>query len=258
MSVHPALTQLAHRPWPIPPGEWLYRQAWCDLLFAHWPLDAKALRPLIPPALTIDEFEGSAWIGVVPFRMHDVARRPLPALPGLRAFPEVNLRTYVTIDGKPGVWFFSLDATNLVAVIAARRLFHVPYEWAEIRLHADAAGEGFHCVGTRRMSQQPVHFEMCYRPTGPVYQAQAGTLEHWLTERYCLYAESPRRELLRTNVQHAPWDLQPATAEVAATELFTPHGLSVEGSPTRLHFSRRIDVVAWSPERVATGGKTPR
>lgn len=253
MSSPPALAQLDHRPWPIPRGEWIYRQAWCDLLFAHWPISVEALRPLIPPALAIDEFEGSAWIGVVPFRMDDVARRPLPAMPGLRTFPEVNLRTYVTIEGKPGVWFFSLDATNLIAVVAARRLFHVPYEWADIGLDAERDGAGFHCRGTRRMTKQPVSFEMSYRPTGLVDQAQPGTLEHWLTERYCLYAESPGGELFRTNIQHAPWDLQPAAAEISAAGLFTPHGLAVEGPPTRLHFSRRIDVVAWPPERVATG-----
>src|SRR5262245_35014335 len=121
-----ALTQ-AHRPWPIHPGSWLMAQGWHDLLFAHWPVPVKALQRLIPESLEIDTFEGQAWLGVVPFRITDVRLPWLPPLPGVSAFPELNVRTYVTDGRKPGVWFFSLDAGNPAPVLAARYGYRLPY-----------------------------------------------------------------------------------------------------------------------------------
>ena len=110
--MHPTLQHTKHRPWPLPAGEWTWRQRWCDLLFAHWPVPAADLRPLVPDGLEIEEHGGTSWVGVVPFRMEGVARRPLPDIPGLSSFPELNLRLYVTRDRRPGVWFLSLDATS--------------------------------------------------------------------------------------------------------------------------------------------------
>src|SRR5437763_13687118 len=121
------LEQTAHRPWPLPHGPWILAQSWHDLLFAHWPVDAQALRPDIPASRAIVTFDGQAWIGIVPFRMSGVRLRWTPSLPWLSAFPELNVRTYVTAQEKPGVWFFSLDAANLLAVTAARWSFHLPY-----------------------------------------------------------------------------------------------------------------------------------
>ena len=109
-----------HRPWPVPQKPWVMRQVWHDLVFAHWPVSVDQLRPLIPPGLQIDTYDGQAWIGVVPFRMSGIRPRLLPAVPWLSAFPELNVRTYVVADDKPGVWFFSLEAANLVAVTIAR------------------------------------------------------------------------------------------------------------------------------------------
>src|SRR6266404_10006502 len=126
------LQEVAHRPWPMPAGPWAMAQSWHDLLFAHWQVDAAALRPLLPPQLQIDTFGGSAWLAVVPFRMTGVRLPGTPALPWLSAFPELNVRTYVTCDGEPGVWFFSLDAGNALAVAIARAWFHLPY----FRAHA--------------------------------------------------------------------------------------------------------------------------
>src|SRR4051794_15783952 len=123
----PALRPLAPRPWPVPAARWTWRQSWYDLLFAHWPVPAADLRRLVPDGLRVQEFDGTSWVGVVPFRMAGVMRRSLPDLPWVSAFPELNLRLYVERDGKPGVWFLSLDAANALAVWAARRLFHLPY-----------------------------------------------------------------------------------------------------------------------------------
>lgn len=246
--MHPALSRLGHRPWPLPPGPWTWRQTWADLLFAHWPVPAADLRPLVPPELEVQELEGTSWVGVVPFRMRGVMRRPLPDLPYFSAFPELNLRLYVERDGKPGVWFLSLDAANAVAVWAARRFFHLPYFHARIRCRRQGDGIGFDSF--RLAGPRGLRHRSRYRPVGKPYEAEAGTLEHWLTERYCLYARSPRGELYRAEVHHKPWPLQRAEAEILDNGLLAPHGLSVEGPPALLHFSRRIDVVVWSPERI--------
>jgi uncharacterized protein YqjF (DUF2071 family) len=214
------------------------RQSWHDLLFAHWPVPAAALRDLVPPGLNIDQHGGTSWVGVVPFRMTDVAPRGVPAIPGLSAFAELNVRLYVERDGKPGVWFLSLDAASASAVWAARRFFHLPYHHARMSV---TGGERIHYSSERRAA--PVRFAASYGPTGPVQAARPGTLEHFLTERYCLYAQAPRG-LRRLEIHHQPWPLQPASAEVTTNELLAPHGLAVSGAPL-LHFARRIDMVMW-------------
>ncbi|NBC18056.1 MAG: DUF2071 domain-containing protein [Bacteroidetes bacterium] len=243
--MHPALKETAHRPWPVPPGRWTWRQSWCDLLFAHWPVPAAALRPLVPEALTIQTFDGSSWVGVVPFRMEGVMRRPWPDLPWISAFPELNVRLYVEKDGKPGVWFLSLDAANPVAVWAARTFFHLPYYWA--RMDIRPTDDGIAYASTRR--RDDVRFEAHYRPSSTPYAATPGTLEHFLTERYCLYAQTKRGRLLRTEVHHAPWPLQRAEADIAQNEVLAPWGLQADGDPL-LHFARRLDVIVWPPEAV--------
>src|SRR5436190_2686663 len=125
--MHPSFQRMDHRPWPVPQAPWRWRQSWRDLLFAHWPVPAASLRHLVPKDVEIQEFGGTSWVGVVPFRMEGVMLRHLPNMPRLSAFAELNLRLYVEVGGKPGVWFVSLDAENRLAVWVARRLFHLPY-----------------------------------------------------------------------------------------------------------------------------------
>ncbi len=245
---HPALTRIDHRPWPIPSSPWRWRQSWSDLLFAHWPIPAKDLRPLVPAGLEIQEFDSTSWVGVVPFRMHGVMLRPFPDMPYVSAFPELNLRLYVERDGKPGVWFLSLDATNPLVVWAARRFFHLPYVRARISLEEDSTGIRY--LSDRVGGESPVRFHASYRSVGEPYESEPGTLEHWLTERYCLYAQSPDGKLYRADVHHHPWPLQRAAAEVEKNELLKPHGLELHGPPALLHFSRRVDVVVWSPRAI--------
>ena len=187
---HPAFQHTDHRPWPLPAAAWTWRQSWRDLLFAHWPVPVEAIRPLVPAALDVQQFDGTSWLGIVPFRMAGVMRRPLPDLPYVSAFPELNVRVYVERDGRPGVWFLSLDATNRLAVAAARAIFHLPYYRASIDITPD--GDGFH-YDSRRAEDPPAAFRAAYRPVSAVYRAAPGTLEHWLTERYCLYAEGAGR-----------------------------------------------------------------
>lgn len=243
---HPSRQRLAHRPWALPGSRWVWRQSWRDLLFAHWPVEADRLQRFVPPPLRVQELDGTSWIGLVPFRMAGVMRRPLPDLPWISAFPELNVRLYVEHAGKPGVWFLSLDATNPLAVWAARRYFHLPYYRARIAIRS--SGDAFHYRCSRRPGG-PV-LEASYRPVSPPYESRPGTLEHWLTERYCLYAQAPDGSIWRTEVHHAPWPLQAAEAEISRNSYFASHGLDVGGAPALLHFARRIDVVVWKASRV--------
>jgi uncharacterized protein YqjF (DUF2071 family) len=247
--MHPALRRVDHRPWRLPPGRWTWRQSWYDILFAHWPVPAARLRPLVPDSLRVQEFDGTSWVGVVPFRMAGVMPRPFPDLPWVSAFPELNLRLYVERDGKPGVWFLSLDATNALAVWAARRFFHLPYYRA--RIDFSAGPDGFRFRSDRVGKGPAVGFAATYRPASEPFAARPGSLEAFLVERYCLYARSPDGRLFRAEVHHVPWPLQRAEGEVHAEELLKPHGLPAgPGSPI-LHFSRGVDAVVWPLERVS-------
>lgn len=230
----------------MPLREWTWRQSWLDLLFIHWPISADVLRPLVPDGLTIQEFDGTSWIGVVPFRMQGVMRRPLPDVPGISAFPELNVRLYVEADGKPGVWFLSLDATNALAVWAARRFFHLPYHRA--RMSLVPSGEDIEFRSDRLKGS--ARFSASYRPLGAPYESTPGTLEHWLTERYCLYARSPSGQLLRNEVHHLPWPLQSAEAEIKVNTMLAPCGISLPETTPILHFARQIDVIVWDAEEV--------
>ena len=244
---HPAFAKVDHRPWPIPSRGWTWRQNWHDLLFAHWPVAAADLRRLVPDGLNIQEYDGTSWVGVVPFRMTGVMRRPLPDLPWVSAFPELNVRLYVERDGKPGVWFLSLDAANLLAVWAARWFFHLPYWHARMTLTIEGEQHHFH---SQRRNASATKFAAAYRPTSPPRQAVRGSLEYFLTERYCLYCQASNGVLYRAEVLHKPWPLQDAAAELEPNALLSTHGLTVKGTPL-LHFSRGVDVVVWSLEKIA-------
>jgi uncharacterized protein len=247
-TVHPALLRTDHRPWPLPRRPWRMRQTWVDLLFAHWPVPAAALRALVPASLEIQEHEGTSWVGVVPFRMEGVMARGLPDLPGVSAFAELNLRLYVAVDGKPGVWFVSLDAAHSLAVWAARRFFHLPY----FRADMDATEEAGHIQyrSVRRGAGPRVAFRGAYRPISDVSEARPGSLEHFLTARYCLYTQDRRGTLQRGEIHHAPWPLQRASAEIVENTIGDAQGIALPGPPPLLHFSRRIDVVVWPLEHV--------
>jgi len=247
---HNVFSQTGHRPWPVPDRAWRWRQTWCDLLFMHWPVPAEVLRPHVPDPLEIQEFDGTSWIGIVPFRMEGVMHRPLPDLPWISSFAELNVRLYVNYRDKPGVWFLSLDASNLLAVWAARRFFYLPYYHADICI--DQQQHLFHYRSHRKTKQIPADFEAVYEyeADSPSYKAESDTLEHWLTERYCLYAQSPNGELYRSEVHHLPWPLQKAQAEIRTNTLPAPFDIPLPDIPPLLHFASRLDVVVWPPERL--------
>ena len=230
-----------HRPWPMPGGPWIMTQTWNDLLFAHWPVDAAGLRTLVPAGFELDLFNGSAWIGVVPFHMTNVAPRFVPALPWVSAFPELNVRTYVTVGGKPGVYFFSLDAGNALAVGAARTVLNLPYYSAVMTV--DPAGEMV-AYASRRYSAE-AEFVARYRGLGDRRPPLRGTLEHFLTERYCLYAVDHAFHAYRLDVHHPEWALESAEAEITVNTMAEAAGIRLPSIAPLLHFAKRQDMVAW-------------
>jgi uncharacterized protein YqjF (DUF2071 family) len=235
-----SLEKTGHRPWPLPETSWVMGQTWDELLFAHWRAPADALRLHLPEGLELDLFEDEAWIGVTPFRVTGLRARGLPPLPLISSFLEVNTRTYVTAGGKPGIWFFSLDAESDLAVAAARRAYKLPYVRAEMRAEwRDGRLE----YESRRRRGERAALRVAYRPIGDVVDADPSSLAHFLTERYCLYAEDAGR-LKRAEIHHEPWPLQPAEAEIDENTM-PPSGIELLDDAPLLHFSARQDVVIW-------------
>jgi uncharacterized protein len=241
------LDHRSHRPWPMPQAPWVMTQTWHDLLFAHWPVAPRVLEGSVPPHFPIDVFDGAAWIGVVPFHMTNVAPRGVPAVPRLSAFPELNVRTYVRVGDRPGVYFFSLDAGSAVAVRAARMLLNLPYYAASMTVMSTAAGIEYH---SRREGSGPATFAATYGPAGAPFFARAGSLEYFLTERYCLYNLDRRGKPYRLEIHHPPWPLQPARAGMLRHTMDAVNGLSLSPEPALLHFAKRQDMVAWLPARL--------
>lgn len=239
-----------HRPYPLPRGPWIMHQIWHELLFAHWPIPLTVLRPLLPSCLELDTFEGSSWVGIVPFHMSGVRPRGLPSVPALSAFPELNVRTYVVVNNIPSVYFFSLDAGNPVAVAIARSMFHLPYFHA--RMKSSTQGETIHYTSQRiHRGAPPADYRVRYRPIGPVVEASPGSLEAWLTERYSFHT-AVGSKLYRGDIHHAPWPLQIAELEIENDTMALSHGIHLPDTSPLLHYSLRQDILAWPLSRVDT------
>ena len=225
-----------------PDGRVAQRQSWRSLTFLHWRVPVSALRPLIPSALEIDTFEGDAFIGLVPFTMTGV--RPLwaPTVPGISNFHETNVRTYVHFRGRdPGVWFFSLDAASRVAVTVARRFWHLPYHYARMSLENEK--DAIHYV-TKRRSPPPIpaSCDVLVRPEKTAAPAKPGTLEHFLAERYVLYADVGIDDLRRGRVHHTPYPLQPAELGAWDESLLAAAHIRRPSTPPLAHYAAGVDV----------------
>lgn len=232
-------------------------QTWRNLLFAHWRMPPRTLRPLVPAGLTLQTFDGDAWLGITPFVVTGLRPRAVPAIPGVSEFPEINVRTYVTAGGKPGVFFFSLDAGSALAVMGARALYSLPYFRARITVRPAARGGIAYSSRRSHRGAPPAEFAAEYRPTGDAAAARAGTLDHWLTERYCLYAADRRGGLHRAEIHHPPWPLQPAEAEIRRNTMTDGLGFELPGVRPLLHFARRLDVHVWPPESLRSARTRP-
>jgi hypothetical protein len=234
------------RRWPV------MRQKWRDLLFIHWPIPPEAMRPLVPPQLELDLFEGSAYVGLVPFTMTGVRPVGLPPVRGLSSFHETNVRTYVHRDGRdPGVWFFSLDAANRIAVHLARSLYHLPYYHARMFLEREAADRpaaprSILYAGVRRRPEpHPASYLIRSIPIGLVHTAQPDTLEHFLVERYLLYALA-NDHLYVGQVHHHPYPLQSSDLITLDESLLAASGILQPDTPPLAHFAEGVDVKVYA------------
>ncbi len=238
-----------YRPYPAPTTSFVMHQSWHELAFMHWRVPFDALRPHIPASLPLDTIDGSAWLGVVPFEMRNVRPRFLPAVHGLSSFPELNVRTYVTLNNRPGVFFFSLDAANPIAVEIARTLFHLPYQNATMECLVQ--DQTAHYGSTRTDARgAPAYFRVRYRPIGAPFVAPHGSLEYLLTARYCLYTTDARGTVLRAEIHHPPWQLQHAECEIETNTMGAQIGLELADHPDHLLFAKQIETVAWLPRPV--------
>jgi uncharacterized protein YqjF (DUF2071 family) len=250
------MLEAAHRPWPSPVRAWLMTQTWHNLLFAHVAVQPERLALHVPEPLEIDTFDGRAYLGVVAFRLSGIRLRGLPAVGPVSHFNEINLRTYVKVAGKPGVLFLSMDADNAPAIRLARPWFRLPYTYAAMSF--GRGRDGYSIASRRRAGREgsvEATFKATYGPSSPVYAAEGGTLEHWLTERYCYYSPA-RGRLYRCEIAHERWPLQRAWARIEADTLASALNIEPEPGAPLLHYAHRLTALIWSLERV--GGITGR
>lgn len=222
--------ELEHRPYELPASPWLMTQVWRDLLFMHFPVSADIVKSYIPGDLELDTFENKAWISIIPFRITNMRARGLPLIPYLNAYLELNVRTYVTYKGIPGIYFFSLDADHLLAVAGARALAGLPYKRAAMSFHKNE--KDMEVVSQRIGSTETL--KVSYRSGSILFEPLPGSIDHWLLERYCLYTYWGG-SLLRGDIHHDKWKVTAAEASIH-TNTMTSFSLS---QPPLLHYSNR-------------------
>jgi uncharacterized protein len=228
---------------------WVHAQTWLDLLFAHWPLPEEIVRGAVPEPLEVDTFEGSAWIGITPFEVTGLRPRGLPPPPLVSRFAETNVRTYVTLGGRPGICFLSLDAASTFAVLAARAIYRLPYFRA--RMTIERSGDEI-AYATARVGGE-ASLRARYAPVGDRFRARPGSLEHFLVERYSLFTVSLGL-VVRTDIDHPPWPLQPARADIAENTMTRPAGIELPATEPLLHYAARQDVVLGPPKPARRAG----
>ncbi|MFS0644807.1 YqjF family protein [Siminovitchia sp. 179-K 8D1 HS] len=231
-----------HRPWPLPVNRWIMRQTWRNVLFLHWPIQPGLLRPHIPPALEIDTFKGCAWLGIVAFTMKGIYFRGLP-FSVVPSFSEVNVRTYVTYKGKPGVFFMSLDVDDWASLNIAKRWYRLPYHPAKISVQDCGGVIQYQSV---RKAGNPVAFKGSCIPSNDVYFPDRGTLDHWLTEKYCFYTTRNGKDIYHGDIHHPPWPLKKADIQIDQHTLFSPWNINISKEGPIAHFSEGVDSLMWN------------
>jgi uncharacterized protein YqjF (DUF2071 family) len=242
------LAGTAHRPFPLPARGWVQRQSWNDFLFCHWPVPAAEVRAVVPRALDLDLWDGTAWVGVIPFHMTGVTLRRLPDLPWFSSFPELNVRTYVRVGDTPGVHFLSLDAHNALAVWLARAWYGLPYFRARMAWERDGDAIRYTSVRTPP-GPVPARYAARYTTTGAPRPVAPGSFEAWLVERYVLFVVAGDR-VLRADVHHHAWGVQDAEIEIRENTMALANGLRLPDTQPHVLYSPGVDVLCWPPTGV--------
>jgi len=242
-------TQTDHRPFPLPDKNWVMAQSWQGLLFAHYRVAVDVIRPMIPPQLDIDTYDGEAWISIVPFLMNHVHLRGIPSFPTTGRFPELNVRTYVKHADKAGVWFFSLDAASFLAVWTARLTFNLPYFHADMSIEQENDSIIYNSY-RKHPDAPPATFEASYHPTAPVQEYDPASLDRWLTDRYVLYSANRQGQIFIGHINHLPWQIQPAEADIVTNTMAEAINIPLLNEKPLLHYVHNIDVLAWAIEAV--------
>jgi uncharacterized protein len=239
------LKHLDHRPFPLPRGPWVMEQSWDDLLFAHWTVNPELISAQIPKELSLDTWGGQAFIGIVPFKMKGVKFRVAPPIPTATDFLELNVRTYVTYKDRPGIYFFSLDASSILAVIGARTGAGLKYFRANMHVEEK---EGFLFYTSERIFGGEADLRIKYKPlSSQIYESEKGSIEEWLTERYCLFSQYIPENLIEIDIHHLKWPLQKAVAKIERNTMTLPLGINLADAPAYLHYVKHLKVLVWAP-----------
>jgi uncharacterized protein len=246
MGVSVGIDRLAMR--ARPDGTPIMHQNWENLLFLHWPMDPVLIRPLIPAHLEIDTFEGQAWISITPFNLTGLRLVSAPPILGLNSFDELNVRTYVHLNGTPGIWFFSLDASKLIPAMVARIFFMLPYFKADID---SGEKEGEFRFSSKRLLQSAAQFHATWRSGVRLRDPDIDSLAFFLVERYGYFAVKDDGSVWLTRIYHHPWILEEATVGLCESTMISALGIPQPEGPPLAHFSRFLNVQIWAPEEVS-------
>jgi uncharacterized protein len=231
-----------HRLWPLPRLPWVMKQTWENVLFVHYPVKIETLRKLVPEKLPLDTFNDCGWVVIVAVHISNIRLRGLPPIPGTTNFSQVNVRTYVTLDGKPGVYFFSLDAHNWLAVKAAKVVGNLPYKYAEVAI--DSSDSNIHCE-CRRKTDIHANWVGDFKPIAEPIHPVKESFDEWMAERYCLYTFNKKGKTLRSDILHRPWLLQEVQAEIYENTLLSSLNIQPDSHSPIFHYAKQQDVRFW-------------
>lgn len=243
------LMEQEHRPYQLPDSPWVSTQKWEDVLFLHWPVSPKELRPHIPPCLHLDLYDDAAWLGIVFFQVKGMRPRALPSVPCISSYLQLNVRTYTTYMGKPGIYFISLDVNSRLASILARAVYSLPFRAANMKI--DKQGNEINMVSVMDHSYRKEGFSCGFTPVSPAFYAKVDSFDYWLLERYCLWSLK-RGNLFRTDIHHTKWSLQKAEVIIRSNSMasFLPRKSFLD-DPI-VHYSALKHALFWLPVREET------
>ena len=239
-----------HKGTAFPNLPWIMKQTWHDLLFAHYPVKLELLQKLVPPVFQLDSYNGIGWVGVVPFHVQNHRVRLLPPIPGFDRFAQINIRTYVTVNGKRGVYFIRVHMNHLIAGVLAKTFYYMPFQAAIVKMEQSDRYINFCSIKSKQ-----IEFQCHYTPISESKLAEKASFEHWLVERYSMYSLNRKGEVMRSDILHNYWPLQLAEGEITNHSILLNEGIQVANNEPILHYAKKMEAMLWPVVR-ENGGKT--